>query len=206
MSISPLPHRQIRAQYTPSTITVYQAYPPSIATAAVQSQTLNNIPGFKTTRMTWIKPSFLWMGYRSGFATKTNQECVLAIEISREGFEWALQHSVLSHISSMGGDDEKEKAIWKKKLRETPVRIQWDPERDLLFRPLGWRSIQIGLSGEAVEKYITRWIVSIRDVTGVMREAKELVDCGELARAAELVPRENVYEVDEEIRGIIGSS
>ncbi|KAL3481769.1 hypothetical protein BJX99DRAFT_253294 [Aspergillus californicus] len=205
MSIPQPLHRQIRAQYTPSTITVYQAYPPAIATAAIQSQTLHNIPGFKTTRMTWIKPSFLWMGYRSGFATKTNQEYVLAIEISREGFEWALQHSVLSH-NSPTGDHEKEKAIWKKKLRESPVRVQWDPERDLLFRPLGWRSIQIGLSGDAVERYLTRWIVSIRDVTGLMREVKELVECGELARAAGLVPREDVYEVDEEVRQIIGGS
>jgi hypothetical protein len=38
--------------------------------------------------MTWIKPSFLWMMYRCGWATKPGQERVLAIQITREGFEW----------------------------------------------------------------------------------------------------------------------
>ena len=47
--------------------------------------------------MTWIKPSFLWMMHRSGWATKPGQERVLAIEITRAGFEWALSHAALSH-------------------------------------------------------------------------------------------------------------
>lgn len=41
---------------------------------------------FKMDRMTWIKPSFLWMMYRSGWATKKDQERILAIDIKREGF------------------------------------------------------------------------------------------------------------------------
>jgi Domain of unknown function (DUF4291) len=39
-------------------------------------------------RMTWIKPSFNWMTYRSGYATKPGQEVVLGIDIAREGFDW----------------------------------------------------------------------------------------------------------------------
>lgn len=47
--------------------------------------------------MTWIKPSFLWMMYRCGWGTKEGQETVLAVDISRRGFDWALKHSCLSH-------------------------------------------------------------------------------------------------------------
>ncbi|MFE2537242.1 DUF4291 family protein [Streptomyces sp. NPDC059371] len=47
----------------------------------------------KRDRMTWIKPSFLWMVYRSGWGTKEGQETVLAVEISREGAESLLPHS-----------------------------------------------------------------------------------------------------------------
>jgi hypothetical protein len=36
--------------------------------------------------MTWIKTNFLWMMYRSGWATKHNQEKILAITIKKEGF------------------------------------------------------------------------------------------------------------------------
>lgn len=48
--------------------------------------------------MTWIKPSFLWMAYRSGWGRKPGQERVLRIDITREGFEWALANSCLSHF------------------------------------------------------------------------------------------------------------
>ena len=72
-----VPARQIRAVYTAETITVYQAYPPEIAEAALAAGRF--VPPFKRDRMTWIKPSFLWMMYRCGWATKPGQERVLAV-------------------------------------------------------------------------------------------------------------------------------
>ena len=55
-------------------------------------------------RMTWIKPSFLWMMYRAGWGKKDeNQKRILAIDISIEGFEWALEHSLLSRDASKYG-------------------------------------------------------------------------------------------------------
>jgi Domain of unknown function (DUF4291) len=56
------------------------------------------VPPFKRDRMTWIKPSFLWMMYRCDWATKPGQERVLAVKITRAGFEWALAHACLSHF------------------------------------------------------------------------------------------------------------
>jgi len=79
------PQRQIRAAYTAETITVYQAYSPAIAEPAVRAGCF--VAPFKRDRMTWIKPSFLWMMYRCGWATKPGQERVLAVEITRAGFE-----------------------------------------------------------------------------------------------------------------------
>lgn len=82
------PLRQIRALYDATTITVYQAYSPAIADAALRAGAF--VPPFKEARMTWIKPSFLWMMYRSGWGTKPGQERTLAVRITREGFEAAL--------------------------------------------------------------------------------------------------------------------
>ncbi len=90
--------REVRATYSADTITVYQAYSPSIADPALESQTF--VPPFKRERMTWIKPSFRWMAYRSGWATKSHQERVLAVEVHRSGFEWALARACLSHYDS----------------------------------------------------------------------------------------------------------
>jgi hypothetical protein len=91
-SAEALPYHQIRATHTDSTIVVYQAYNATIADAAIRAQTLN-VPTFNPERMTWIKPSFRWMLYRCGWARKRNQERVLAIHITRKGWEQALQWS-----------------------------------------------------------------------------------------------------------------
>ncbi|EAW23763.1 DUF4291 domain-containing protein [Aspergillus fischeri NRRL 181] len=192
------PSRQIRAKYTSTTITIYQAYSPSIADAAVDAQKF--VPPFSRTRMTWIKPSFLWMAYRSGWARKPNQERVLAIEITRKGFEWALQHSCLSHCP---GQDAEEKAKWQKRLQNSPVRVQWDPERDFQFRPLDYRSIQIGLSADAADKYVDEWIVGIADVTEAMRQIEKCLAEGRTEDAARLMPAEEVYPLSEELKDIL---
>lgn len=90
------PVRQIRASFNETTIRVYQAYSATIAVPAVDKGEFGI--GFKRTRMTWIKPSFLWMMYRCGWSDKdARQSHVLAIDITRTGFEWALCNSCLAH-------------------------------------------------------------------------------------------------------------
>ncbi|KAL4886161.1 hypothetical protein BJY04DRAFT_99214 [Aspergillus karnatakaensis] len=202
LNLKTIPYRQIRAVFTPTTITVYQAYPPSIATAAITTQSFTQVPGFKMERMTWIKPSFLWMAYRSGYASKKNQERVLAIEISRDGFEWALSHACLSHVSKDATKEETRE--WKKKMEECPVRVQWDPERDLWGNPLTWRSLQVGLKGEAVERYVNEWIVGVRDVTGVMHEIEKRIGKGDVEGATGLLPAEEIFEGDQGVGKGIG--
>src|SRR5690349_4107499 len=112
--------------------------------------------------MTWIKPSFLWMMYRSGWATKPGQQRVLAIQITRDGFEGALAHAALSHYEP-GTYTSKQQ--WAERKLTSPVRVQWDPDRSVTLDPLSRRAIQIGLSGEAVQLYLDQWITTITDVT-----------------------------------------
>ncbi|KAJ5926157.1 hypothetical protein N7516_007930 [Penicillium verrucosum] len=188
-------HRAIRAKQTPSTITVYQAYSPEIAEPALKAQKF--VPPFSRQRMTWIKPSFLWMAYRSGWATKSRQERVLAIEITREGFEWALRHSCLSHYTP---GEETSQEQWQKKLRASPVRVQWDPERDISMRSLSYRSIQIGLSGEAVGRYVDEWIVSVTDVTATMKMIDSYLKIGDVQAARGCLPEETPFVVPEDLQ------
>ena len=118
-------------------------------------------------RMTWIKPSFNWMMYRCGYAAKAGQTSVLGIDITREGFEWALEHAVLSSYSpSIHSSHE----AWRSSLAQASVRVQWDPERDWRLAIVeGVRAIQIGLTGEAVQRYVNDWIVRLEDVTPLAR-------------------------------------
>jgi hypothetical protein len=122
--------------------------------------------------MTWIKPSFLWMMHRSGWAAKSGQERILAIQITRDGFEWALAHSSLSHYDPTTYSSHDE---WAEGKNTTPVRVQWDPERSLSLQPLGHRTIQIGLSGEAVDRYLSEWITGVTDITPTAHEIRHRV-------------------------------
>lgn len=194
-------YREISAEYNDQTITVYQAYRPDIAIPAVRNQRF--VSPFKMERMTWIKPSFLWMMYRCGWGEKEGQEHILAIEITREGFEWALENACLSHFEEESHESHE---AWKTTLAESPVRIQWDPERDLHLQPLNYRSIQIGLSGPAVEKYISEWTVKITDITSYSKEIANLVTAGRLDEAKEKMPRESIYPLPATIEKRIGAS
>jgi hypothetical protein len=184
--------KAIRATYDDTTITIYQAFNKAIANSAVKAQTFV-CPPFKKERMTWIKPSFLWMMYRSGWATKENQECILAIKIKREGFEWALQNSCLSHFDK---NIHLTQESWKKSLHSSAVRIQWDPEKDIFLQPLPYRSIQIGLSGVAVEKYISDWIVEIEDITEKVIKINSLLIKQNVNNALKLIPQEVEYKIN----------
>jgi hypothetical protein len=180
-----VPQRQIRAVHTATTVTVYQAYPPSIAVPTLAAGRF--VPPFKRERMTWIKPSFLWMMYRSGWAIKPGQERVLAIEITRVGFEWALAHAALSHHDRGRHADH---ADWAAQLAASPVRVQWDPERSLTLQPLPHRSMQVGLSGPAVDRYVDEWTVAITDVTLLARQIRSHLDARDEASATALLPAE----------------
>lgn len=158
-----VPDRQVRARYDATSIVVYQAYGHAIADAALDAGTF--VAPFSMDRMSWIKPSFLWMMYRCGWATKPGQERVLAIRMSRAGFEAALSGSCLSHFDAGVHGDE---AGWRQSLRASPVRIQWDPERTPDGSPLPHRSLQVGLSGTALRSYVTDWVQDIEDITATL--------------------------------------
>ncbi|MEV8390721.1 MULTISPECIES: DUF4291 domain-containing protein [unclassified Streptomyces] len=188
------PQRRIRAAYAESTITVYQAYSPEIGLPAVSE---GRFPAaWKRDRMTWIKPSFLWMMYRCGWGTKAGQETVLAVEMSREGFEWALRHACLSsYVRGVHPD----RVTWQRQLKRAPARIQWDPERDLRLRALPHRSLQLGLADVAARRYADEWTVAIRDVTPLACEIHALVRAGDLDSAARLLPQEHPYPAEDEL-------
>ncbi|MEV0743292.1 DUF4291 domain-containing protein [Streptomyces sp. NPDC050549] len=187
------PQHTIRAAYSESAITVYQAYSPEIGLPAVRDGRFPAV--WKRDRMTWIKPSFLWMMYRCGWGAKAGQETVLAVEISRDGFEWALRNACLSgYVRGVHPD----RAAWQRQLKRAPTRVQWDPERDLRLQPLPYRSLQLGLSGEAARRYADEWTLAIRDVTPLAHGIHALVSRGELDSAMRLLPQELPYPAGEE--------
>lgn len=181
--------KEIRAVYTDETIRVYQAYNKTIAEEAVKNGTFG--AHFSMTRMTWIKPSFLWMMYRCGWAQKENQEHVLAIDIKRTGFDKAVNSAVISTFSDDLGITKEE---WQKQVKESDVRVQWDPEKDIDGNNLPYRSLQLGLRGNAVNEYVHDWIVKVTDITDYVNELNALRNNN--VDITDRLPKEIVYRIN----------
>lgn len=181
-------YREIRAVYTQETIRVYQAYNREIAREAVELGTFGS--HFSMTRMTWIKPSFLWMMYRAGWGEKENQEYILALDVKRTGFDAAVARAVSSAFSEELGISREE---WRRLVKESDVRVQWDPEKDVNGENLPYRSLQLGLRGQAVQDYVHDWIVTVEDITEYVKRLNALRKQGEDITA--LLPCEDRYVI-----------
>ncbi|HEY7850152.1 MAG TPA: DUF4291 domain-containing protein [Ktedonobacterales bacterium] len=191
--------RAIRADYDERSIVVYQAYRPAIASAATRAGRF--VEPFSLNRMTWIKPSFLWMMERSGWASKPGQECVLAIRISRAGWEEALSQAAPTTFEPALFPDVD---AWRRSLDAASVRVQWDPERDLRGKPQEQRAIQVGLSRHVVARYVGEWTQEIRDITPLVRSLRGLLDDGRATEAQRRLPRERHYPVSDALARRLG--
>lgn len=159
--------KEIFAQYDEQCIRVYQAYNPTIAKEAIALQTFGD--NFNLNRMTWIKPSFLWLMYRSNWGTKKNQECILAIDIYRSKFNEILKKAVLTSPDSAGYTG----AEWEKAFDETTVYCQWDPDRNINGNAINRAAIQIGLKGNALKDFLDESICRIDDLTPLVKKWNE---------------------------------
>ena len=180
--------RHILAQFDADTVVVYQAYRSAIGHFAVQNQRFGD--GFSFSRMTWIKPNFLWMMYRSGWGTKQGQEITLAVRLRRSGFNEILSRAIHSgYVPELYASRED----WKARLAKSPVRVQWDPDHDPRGTTLERRAIQLGLAEEILRQYAQDWIVTIENISGFVAEQRAYAASSGFSSL--VTPREEVYEI-----------
>jgi hypothetical protein len=185
---------EIRADYDRDTIAIYQAYSPAIADAALKANTF--VPPFSFHRMTWIKPSFLWLMHRSNWGQKCGQERVVCVRVNRSGWEKALSLAVLT--SFVPGVDPGPDA-WAERFAAAVVHLQWDPERSLRGTGLPYSSIQVGLSRHIIREYVEDWVVWIEDYMPRVRKMRDLLRSGKAEKARRFLPPERVYPVSLEL-------
>ncbi|MEO8404878.1 MAG: DUF4291 domain-containing protein [Chitinophagaceae bacterium] len=167
---------------------VYQAYNHEIADYAVREQRFGG-SNYSYSRMSWIKPNFLWMMYRCGWASKENQERVLAIWINKSDFENILEQAV---YSSFNPKQYSTREQWQKELNEKEVRLQWDPDHDPHGNKQTRRAIQLGMKGDMLQKFGKERILAIEDVTAFVIEQHKHVRNNNLKDL--LVPVETIYQ------------
>jgi hypothetical protein len=193
-SLWPRRGKHILAQFDVDTIVVYQAYRPSIARYAVEARRFGR--DFSYSRMSWIKPNFLWMMYRSGWGTKEGQEVTRALRLRRQFFDGLLLEGVASsfeqsHFATLGE--------WKAAVANSAVRVQWDPDHDPLGNPIARRAIQIGLRGQALHAYGQHELLEVIDLTDFVVEERERL----LSRGPGQLrmPKERIYVPDDRAIG-----
>jgi hypothetical protein len=185
---------EIRADYDAQSILVYQAYAAAIALPALKAQRF--VPPFSFNRMTWIKPSFLWLMERSNWGQKSGQEYILGIRIKRSGWEEALSLAILTHPER---SIYKNAEDWRAAFDQAVVIVQWDPERSIRGATLPYDSVQVGLSRHIIHRYVEEWILTIQDYTPLAKKIKGFLKAGEGEKAKKLLPQERIYPVDEPI-------
>lgn len=187
--------REFVGEYDEEGVYLYQAFNDAIADYAVEHQRLGG-PAFNQRRMTWVKPSFAWVLYRSGYAKKANQTRILKIKLSHK---------------SLG-------ALLAQNATTSNIRIQWDPARDIhgarrdrgicvprkmLSAGVNERAIQIGLASSLSQEYVAS-IVKIEDVTELARRVGDIHETmlsrgtengwkGLMAQVVPHIPEERVY-------------
>ncbi|MEM1294426.1 MAG: DUF4291 domain-containing protein [Verrucomicrobiota bacterium] len=177
--------RHILAQFDDENIIVYQAYRPSIGLYAAENQVFGG--DFSYSRMSWIKPNFLWMMYRSGWGSKEGQEVILAVTIPRTLFDEILAVAVPSTFTKALYPDQES---WKKAVGQSNVRLQWDPDHGPTGAVEERRAIQLGLRGDMLRRFGQEEVVAITDISSFVAEQREAALNGSNQL---MTPREEVY-------------
>ena len=186
---------EIRADFDRDTISIYQAYSPAIADAALKAGRF--VPPFSFHRMTWIKPSFLWLMHRSNWGHKSGQERVLRVRLKRSGWEKALAMAVpTAFVPGLFASPEE----WAERFAAARVHVQWDPERTLRGAGLPYGSIQVGLSRHVIVEYVEEWVVGIEDYSARVRKIYDFLQSGKADKAKRHLPPERVYPLGVELR------
>ncbi len=182
----------IMAQYDNEKVIVYQSYRKEIGEFAVKNQFFGG--SFSFERMTWIKPNFLWMMYRSGWGRKEDQESVLAIHLKKKTLINYLENAVLSSYSKKLGISRDE---WQDQIKQSSVRLQWDPDHDPFGNKLERRAIQIGLRNEFIKTFAKDDILLIENISDFVAEQYQFVLNDDLDNL--IVPEEKPLLFDDEV-------
>jgi len=182
----PTEGRHILAHHDDDTVIVYQAYRPLTGRYAAEHGFFGE--GFSYRRMSWIKPNFLWMMYRSGWGTKEGPEITLALRLRRPFFD-----SLLSSAVSSTWDRVRFETVsaWSRAVRQSTVRIQWDPDHDPSGARVERRALQLGLRGDALEAFGRREILEVIDISAFVADQRRRMAAEGMA--ALVMPIERVY-------------
>jgi hypothetical protein len=176
----------IMAHSDAESVVVYQAYRPAIGLFAVKHGYLSG-PDFSLSRMSWVKPNFLWMMYRSGWGAKEGQEITLGLRLRRRFFDHLVAMAV---PSSFDAKQHRTREDWQRAVEISEVRLQWDPDHAPSGAKLPRRAIQLGLRGATLAAFAKDELLEVIDMTSFVQSQRPFAS----DHNAELqIPVETIY-------------
>ncbi|MGJ7535586.1 MULTISPECIES: DUF4291 domain-containing protein [unclassified Variovorax] len=151
--------QHILAHHDAASVVVYQAYRPAIGEYAIRHGRLDG-PDFSLSRMSWIKPNFLWMMYRCGWGAKEGQEVTLGLRLRRAFFERVVREAVPSTFNL----NYPSREAWQAAVESSEVRLQWDPDHSPSGHKLERRAIQLGLRGRTLAAFAHEELLEVIDM------------------------------------------
>jgi hypothetical protein len=121
--------------------------------------------------MSWIKPNFLWMMYRSSWGQAEGQEVVLGLRIRRSFFDWLLSSAV---FSSFDASRHASREQWQTAVAGSDVRLQWDPDHLPTGDKCERRAVQLGLRADALARFGRTELLEVIDMSPLVEEQREL--------------------------------
>jgi hypothetical protein len=115
-----------------------------------------------------------------------------AIRLHRPAFDAILAQAVHSKYIPEIYEDQ---ADWNRAVKNSDVRLQWDPDHSPTGDKLTRRAIQLGLQGETAIEYAQEFIVSIEDISEFVAEQRQYVITQNYNSL--LTPSENPYLVSD---------
>eukprot|EP00903_Cladosiphon_okamuranus_P011573 g10888.t1 len=200
--------RCLLAQFTDREVIVYQAYNPQLGSFATEHNYFGG--GFSFARTSWIKPNFTWMMHRCGWASKQNQEVVLALSLRRDFWDNVLSQAVMSnyaaHLTTQpevpdlpSAPRGQAQSRWKALLQASNVVMQWDPDHQpFTGDKTSHRVIQLGLRGDALAAFRGPAFGEggIEDMTPFTKATYDRHQGGGGSGGALFLPAEESYPVD----------
>lgn len=154
-------NRPLRATFDASRVVVWQAHGAEIADHALAHGRFGGA-GWRRDRLTGFRLSLPSLLARSDWGRAEGRERILAVSLSRDGFDALVHQAVLAENDPSVYPSA---ASWRLATRYANVTVAWHPDVDLGGVELPWQTPRFGVRDRAMERF-SESIVAIEDWTG----------------------------------------
>ncbi|MEQ1570416.1 MAG: DUF4291 family protein [Myxococcota bacterium] len=182
--------RTLCASFDERVVTVWQAHSNAVADAAVAAGRFGG-RAWRTDRVTRFRVSLPSLLARNGWATRPGRERILAVHVSRGGFDALLRQAV---HASFEPELYPSRSGWLLATRYANVTVAWHADVDPTGSDLPRQTVRFGVRDAALRELTSKWVVGVDDWTAWVVEHRDR------ATAATPVPAVARYPMSDDAR------